>query len=67
MPRKQKTIEVNGEGLTQGEWLAAVGQVPVMDLRKMEDCWRRGEDPAEWRNYYQTLEAARLRAKAARA
>lgn len=49
MARKPK---VNANGLTLNQWIAAVGQVPILDAPKLSKAWERGEDPAEWRAYY---------------
>jgi hypothetical protein len=52
MPKTRKGRAINASGLTQGEWLGAVGEVPITDLDKLADAWRAGEDPCEWREYY---------------
>ena len=40
--------ELNSEGLTWGEWLAASRPRSSADLGELRKAWRRGEDPTEW-------------------
>ena len=51
MARKAKT-DTNVNGLTCDEWIAAVGQAPLLDLPKLYKAWERGEDPTEWKAHY---------------
>lgn len=59
MAKRKAAAAVNREGLTQAEWLAACGPVPIMDLRKLTAEWEAGVDPSDWRAHYGNVDASR--------
>jgi hypothetical protein len=56
MSRTARKPATNKEGLTQSQFMHAVGSVPIMELGLLAAAWKRGEDPAEWKHHYQQLE-----------